>query len=38
MLHSLCTTDAALDELAVFGQDADLTGVLVKVDADKVHG
>lgn len=30
--------DAALDELAVFGQDADLAGVLVDVDSNILHG
>src|SRR4051812_27032183 len=30
--------DAALDELAVFGQDADLTHVLVEVYSDVIHG
>jgi hypothetical protein len=30
--------DAALDEFAVFGQDADLAGGLVQVDADEIHG
>jgi hypothetical protein len=30
--------DSALLELAILGQDADLAGDLVEVDADVVHG
>jgi hypothetical protein len=30
--------DAALDQLAVFCQDANLAGVLVELDSDVVHG